>query len=433
MPNPEPLNPELHRTLDELAANAQRTGRAPSLVLAAGRYGERRYFRGIGAAPEDQYRIGSITKTFTAALIMQLRDAGELALEDPLADHLPEVAIGPVTLRQLLSHSAGLHAEPDGPWWERSPGVSVTELLAGVTEAKRPLPPGRFRHYSNLGFGLLGAIVERRTGASWADRLRTHLLEPAGLADVTYHPREPYARGHLVHPWDEVTRPEPTPDTRAMAPAGQLWSTAEDLLRWAEVLAGRVPAVLAPDTAAQMRSVVAMVDPGWTLGTGLGIQLDRRGERVFAGHSGSMPGFLANLAFDAESGWSTVAFANCYTGPRLSQLSHAALTHLVEQPAETPAWSPAPVPPLPPSVVGLTGRWWWMGYEVTVRFDGRLIVQDGEDEDAFEPAGTDTWRGRDGQLRGELLRVERDPDGTPLGLNIATAVYLRDPWPAEPR
>src|SRR5256885_14204843 len=114
--------------LDRMTAAIQRDGRAPSVVLAAGRDGERLLFTGHGEnpvpVPEMQYRVGSITKTFTATLILQLRDSGRLELEHPVGHYLPELGDRTPTIRHLLTHTAGLQAEPDGPWWERSPRVT---------------------------------------------------------------------------------------------------------------------------------------------------------------------------------------------------------------------------------------------------------------------------------------------------------------------
>ncbi len=118
------------------------------------------------------------------------------------------------------------------------------------------------------------------------------------MTRTTYHPTEPFARGYVVHPWHDTLREEPRLDAGAMAPAGQLWSTVADLAKWAAFLADPDPAVLAPARRVARcapRSRSATWRPG-AGGHGLGLQLWRRGERVFVGHSGSMPGYLSTLA-----------------------------------------------------------------------------------------------------------------------------------------
>jgi CubicO group peptidase (beta-lactamase class C family) len=425
-------------TLNRLTAAAQRDGRAPSVVLAAGRDGKRLLFTGHGENPvptaETQYRIGSITKTFTATLTMQLRDSGRLELDEPIGRYLPELANRTPTIRQLLTHTSGLQAEPDGPWWERNPGPTVEQLLAGVTNEKWALRAGRYRHYSNLGFGLLGAVIERVTGEPWRAVLRSRILDPAGLKDTGTNPRNPYATGYLVHPWEEEMRVEPIPDTQAMAPAGQLWSTAGDLLRWGAILATGHPDVLESDTAEEMCTLAAVVDPDqWTLGTGLGVQLNRVGERVYCGHSGSMPGYVACLAVHPESGFATVTFANCYTGVRVTTLAHNALTAILDTDIEPiEPWRPAES--APPELAPITGRWWWMGTEITIAYrDGGLVDVDGDQVARLVPVAPDVWQYVDGADRGEFLRVLRGPDGSVAALDIRTFVFTRDPWPQNPR
>jgi len=122
-----------------------------------------------GAVPHGdvQYRIASITKTFVAILVLRLRDEGRLALADPLDEHLPGTAAGWATIGVPLAHTAGLASEPLGPWFERTPGT-LRPTLADVLGAEpRVHPAGRRHHYSNPGYALLGALVERLHGEPW--------------------------------------------------------------------------------------------------------------------------------------------------------------------------------------------------------------------------------------------------------------------------
>src|SRR5262249_39668496 len=150
------------------------------------------------AADRDtQFRIGSITKSLTAALILGLRDEGKLGLDDPLGTHLPELpeGVGAVPLRRLLSHVGGLQREPEGPWWERNAGTPLPALLDGATAEKLTgRPYGEF-HSSNLAYALPGGVAERVTGQPYLAALTPRLLDPIGLRRTTYHPQEPFARG----------------------------------------------------------------------------------------------------------------------------------------------------------------------------------------------------------------------------------------------
>src|SRR5690606_27414651 len=108
-----------------------------------------------------------------------------------------------------------------------------------------------------------------------------------------YHPEEPFARGYVVDPRDGSLREEPREDAGAMAPAGQLWSTVDDLARFATALTGHHPRVLPPAMIDEMARPVVISDiESWTHGYGLGLQLWRSGDRVYIGHTGSMPGYL---------------------------------------------------------------------------------------------------------------------------------------------
>ena len=341
-----PLLPETVNRVNEIVATAQAEGRVPALAAAVVRDGDPVHFTGAGDLPRPdvntQFRIGSITKTMTAAMVLALRDEGRLALDDLLYRHLPGTPVGGVTLRQLLGHVSGLQREPDGEWWERAAGADVEKFLAALTPDKIAYPPYRAYHYSNLAYGLLGAVLTRVTGLSWWDLLAERILDPLAMRRTTYHAAEPFARGYVVHPWHGTLREEPRHDAGAMAPAGQLWSTATDLVRWAAFLVDPDPDVLDPATVREMCAPAVISDlDSWTAGHGLGVQLWRRGERVYAGHTGSMPGYLAILAVHRPSRTGVVAFANAYTlyGQGLGEVGRDLLTAVLDrEPARPVPW-----------------------------------------------------------------------------------------------
>ncbi|MFY1693656.1 serine hydrolase domain-containing protein [Plantactinospora sp. WMMB782] len=448
MPPESGLLPETTRRIDALVAQTQAMGRAPSLILgvlrapaAAGAAGGLLHVAAAGETPtpdpDVQYRIGSITKTMTAVLLLRQRDEGLLDLDDPLEKHLPGNPLGAVRLRQLLGHAAGLQREPDGEWWERSAGTDLATLLAGLTEEKLAFPAHRTFHYSNLAYALLGAVLERVTGESWWKLVRSRLLDPLGMVRTSYQPTEPYARGYVVHPWHETLREEPRTDTGAMAPAGQLWASLDDLARWAGFLAAGDPEVLAPETLAEMCVPVAMADlDSWTAGYGLGVELHRAGDRVYAGHGGSMPGYVATASVHRPSGIGVVGFANSYglrTGS-LPMLGRQVLGLVLDaEPAPVRPWRPAAGPPAG-DIAGLTGRWWWMGREFEVAWDpgAEELVVTPQPPGAvprwrFRRDVEGRWRGRSGMNAGEVLTVRRDPTGAATALDIATFVFTRHP------
>ncbi|HEX6869596.1 MAG TPA: serine hydrolase domain-containing protein [Micromonosporaceae bacterium] len=438
------LAPQTVTEIDTIVATAQATGRVPSIVAAVVRGGVVAHTAGAGGLPAPdpgtQYRIGSITKTLTAALVLGLRDAGALDLDDPLAEHLDLPDLPRIRLRQLLAHVAGLSREPDGDWWERSPGVEVKQLVEGLSAGKVRFGAYQRHHYSNLAYGLLGAVVANHTGGSWWDAVSARLLAPLGMSRTTYLEQVPFARGYVVHPWHGTLREEPRHDAGAMAPAGQLWSTTADLGRWAAFLADPDPSILAPATVAEMTQPVVMSDlDSWRQGHGLGLELWRRGDRIFVGHTGSMPGYLAVLVVHRPSRTGVVAFANGYTlhGSRISALGLSIMEAVLDrEPSPGPApWHPGGTPPA--EVAPLCGRWWWMGREFEARWDPaeqELVLIDapaGRDEWRFRPDGTDRWLGRTGENAGESMVVHRDRSGKVIALDIATFIFRRDPLSDE--
>ena len=308
------------RALSHRLAVEQSVRRLPSVAAGLVRRGELVWSDAVGTvdgraegAPVDvgtQYRIGSITKTFVAVEVLRLRDEGRLALADAVSDHLGDLPFGHVTVAQLLSHTSGLQAETSGPWWERVAGGSWADLVASQPELK--FRPGARFHYSNVGYAVLGELVARLRGVPWDTAVAEGLLRPLGMTRTTTRPGSPAAEGWGVHPLADVLHVEPEHDAGAMAPAGQLWSTVEDLARWAAFLAGDTAGLLAAETLGEMCLPIAVNDvPGsaWTGAHGLGWQLWNVEGVRYAGHGGSMPGFLAGLRVNTTTGSAVAARA----------------------------------------------------------------------------------------------------------------------------
>lgn len=458
------LLPATRRALLHRVAVGQRDGRTPSLVGAVVRdgalvwCGARSMIEGHAPDADTQYRIGSITKTFVAVLVMRLRDEGLLDLNDPLGRHLPETALdgpaegaadhgadraglraaGGLTVRQLLSHTSGIASETPGPWWERTPGELRPELadLLGSEPVKHPA--GRRYHYSNPGFALLGSLVEQVRGVPWGEALRAEVLEPLGMARTTLLPQAPAAGGFAVHPWADVMRPEAVQDTGRMAPAGQLWSTAGDLARWLAFLAAGREGVLSAGTLEEMRQPAAppeATEPDG--GYGLGLQLTRRGGRRLYGHGGSMPGFLATVWASAEDGVGAIALANATSGPQVGAVAADLLAITADaEPGLPAAWRPADT--LGADLLELAGPWYWGTQGFGLRIDaggapslGPLTGQGRATRFHVEHDGT--WTGREGYYAGETLRVVRGTDGSVSHLDLGSFVFTREPYgPSAP-
>jgi len=428
------------RHLSHLLATEQRTSRLPSVAAGIVRDGSLAWSdavgtldgraEGVAADADTQYRMGSITKTFVAVAVLQLRDRGRLDLLDRFDEHVTGTAFGDVTVAQLLSHGAGLQAETEGPWWERTAGVSWDDLA--TAPVRQRFRAGRRFHYTNVGFAALGELVARAHGADWFEVVRRDLLEPLGMTRTTTRPTGKAAQGLAVHPFADVLLPEPEHDAGAMAPAGQLWSTVEDLSRWASFAGGDTGDVLAADTLEEMLEPHTLADsPGqpWTSAHGLGWQVWNLAGRRYAGHSGSMPGFLAGLRVDVETADGVVVLANTTAGMR--PVGTELLAAMAErEPRRPQVWHASG----DPAVLDVVGMWHW-GPSVTVaRAVGEHLVL-GEPGQArgsrFAPMGDDEWVGLDGYYTGEPLRLVRRADGRPSHLDLASFRFTRTPYDAD--
>ncbi|GAA2070837.1 serine hydrolase domain-containing protein [Aeromicrobium halocynthiae] len=421
----------LHRRL--AAEQAER--RLPSVAAALVRDGRRVWSAAVGhpsgrpgstvADTDTQYRIGSLTKTFVAVQVMRLRDEGLIGLADPIHRHLPDLDL-PVTVAQLLSHTSGLQAETDGPWWERTAGDDWSALRSSCRLLHAP---GTRFHYSNVGFGVLGELVARLRGAPWAEVVAAEVLEPLDMRRTTPRPVSPTAPGLAVHPFADVLHDEPEHDAVAMAPAGQLWSSVDDLSRWAAFAAGHTADVIDPGTLAESQRAVALWDDptnAWTTAHALGWQVSVKDGRRFVGHGGSMPGFLAQLRVDVESGDGVVVLANATSG--LGPLAADLLALLAER-------EPAAVTPWTASRdhrddLDLLGDWFWgtARFPLTRRGEHLVLGEPGVGRGArFERDG-DAWRGLEGYYSGERLVVHRDGAGVARRLELASFVFTRTPY-----
>jgi D-alanyl-D-alanine carboxypeptidase len=283
---------------------------------------------GVVGLPDDlppgppRFLAYSITKTFIAALVLQLVDAGRFALETPLARFAPEVpGAGGITIRQLLNHTSGLadygalpayhaaiRARPADPW--------SFEEFAAVTLARGPLSkPGERFSYSNPGYALLRRIVERETRGSLRDAVAERICAPLGLADTAVV--ETLAdQAALVPAFSRFGLPDgPLLDVRSHYHPGWVWhgvaaSTSEDLCAFYERLfAG---ALFSPERLAEMKERVPVDVPGRTDEPAYGLGLMGQRSRPRLGHNGGGPGYSASAfaALDATMG-TAVACALC--------------------------------------------------------------------------------------------------------------------------
>lgn len=308
----------------------------PPLILAWGHVDAARQ---APATPDTVYEIGSITKTFTAALVLRRVEQGRLSLDEVVTRWLPELqgSADVVTIRHLLAHTSGL---PSAPVLEdMSLPVSAEALLAAVRDRPADFSPGARFRYNNNGYGLLGLILERQSGQAYADLLREELLEPLSLSRTAPCAFEDTSRPTgFNHSF--VEGGGPVPHTRhhplASGAAGMLCSTAADVLAWQSALmSGRV---LEPQTLALMTEPQRLSN-GSATGYGLGIYVDEDGERLH--HGGAASGFITQMAWRPRERLGIVVLTNgIYAGAlaeRLEQdLAGAAMGRAWSPPTEAP-------------------------------------------------------------------------------------------------
>ncbi len=409
---------------ERLVDGALESGRLPGILAGTFRDGQVdwRCSRGeTGTA----YRIASITKTFTAMAVLQLRDEGRLGLDDRIGQYVPDAPYADHTIGRLLSHSSGMTAEPVGPWWERVPGGSWAELAAANAAGVNVFAPGERFHYSNLGYALLGELVSRLRGDSWWSVVQSRLLTPLGLTGTTFDAPAGAAVGTSRDPLSDRLVREPSEDEGAMAPAGQLWSTVDDLARWADVLVAGHPGVLAWETAVEMHTIRSgSPERQHRGGYGLGLRLHWSPTSTIAGHTGGLPGFQAGMFVDATSRVGAVVLTNATTGLDTEELCAS----LIDA-AGADVTVPAPVADPSSPAAELAGSWYWGNTEMALlaTADGLSLIEDGAAA-RFRREGPDHYRGLDNYYAGELLTVHRDSDGTPRYLEVVTFILTRKPY-----
>jgi CubicO group peptidase (beta-lactamase class C family) len=429
--------------LRQIALGKQREGRVPGLYAAVCQGGDLLWGDGIGVADvgddraptaEDQFLVASNTKTFTAVMVMMLRDEGRLTLDDLLGDHVPEVS-HPITIRQCLAHVSGMAREPLGDVWETLEQPDSKTLRRDFDDVERILRPHDRWHYSNVVYAMLGELIEELDGRPWEESLRTRLLDPLEMRRTTVGFDDgPRATGYYVAPYDDVPRVEPVLDFKAMAPCGGLASTAADMARWSAFVADP-SSLLSSDTLEEMcQPQILLNTQSWAGAMGLGFFLMRSSSgRTWVGHTGGMPGHITGIFTHRESGTGGIALMNATVTPSPDAFAIELGDHVVEHdPVEQGPWKPGTQ--VPDELRGVVGRWFSEGHPfVFVVRQGTLEARVDVPTAAalppsvFEKVGDDLYRTVSGRERGELLRITRADDGTVTKLNWATYLFTREP------
>lgn len=344
---PRPLGPSVEAKIDAAAKEDVAAGRVAGAAVAVLRDGRLVFVRGYGranlelAAPvsaKTVFRIGSLTKQFTAAGVLLLAEQGKLRIDDKLSLYLPDFPrANDVTLRDLLDHTSGIHNFTEGPVIDRisTSGVTVKELVADIA-GQSPLydfEPGTGWWYSNSNYALLGAVIEKVSGESWGAFMKSEIFDKLGMADTAADDASDVVPGRasgytLIGGAAGKFRNAEFTAMSVPYAAGALRSTAADMARWNAALFGgkllkpsSLTEMLAPGrlrNGAETETGIAWPGgkafappPGYVPGP-YAFGLDHHSEdgRRIVGHDGSIAGFDALMETYVDEGLTIIVLTN---------------------------------------------------------------------------------------------------------------------------
>ena len=356
---------ELVSRLDSLSSTLLAAGTAVGVQVAVVRGGDTLLLRGYGLADREarrattldqRFRIGSVTKQFTAAAVMRLAERGKLSLDDDLSRWVPEFPLKGhrVALRQLLNHTSGIPNYTESPVEDARAADDMTplEVVGLVARDTFEFAPGTRLSYTNTGYALLGLVIERASGLPYAEYVRRELFAPLGLRHTSYCPSRPqgaeWASGYAPHDDGVIVSAEYLSMTHPYA-AGALCSTVGDLVAWQHALAaGRV---VSPASYARMTTPETLASgERLTYGYGL-VVIQYLGHRLVM-HEGGINGFSASLLRFPDDSLDVVVLCNTErsgSGVLAQNLARAVLgLPLLRFPPEPPP--PAPAAPIETTV-----------------------------------------------------------------------------------
>jgi CubicO group peptidase (beta-lactamase class C family) len=429
---------------DRWVAYRQRSAEVPGIAVAvrheddlvlSSAHGVADLRTGEPLRTDHGFRIASHSKTFTATLVLMLVERGELGLDDRLDRRLPWLegaAIAGVRVREVLSHAAGIIRDgEDVPWWQlRGPFHDEDGLRAAARDATTAVLVNNDRFkYSNIGYSLLGQVIEAVTGEPYATVVKREVVDRLGLTRTGPEPGPDdlplLATGHSSRKYGVERHALPHLDTRAMASATGFHATAEDVCRYGAAHFLGNDELLSDDAKRQMQHEHWKVHGGRGGHYGLGFHVLRIGDRRVITHGGGFPGFITFTAIDPVDRLVVTALTNAIDGP--AELVVTAIVRLLDRAAA--GGDPDP------GLDRYTGRFFglWSVNDVA-RFGGDLLLVDPELPDPIADATTLEPTDDEDELRiadtggfgsyGERVRYEWEDDGTVRRMRFAGAWLL---------
>jgi D-alanyl-D-alanine carboxypeptidase len=413
------------------------------LVWAKG-YGLADLDRKAPATPATVFRIASISKTFTATAVMQLRDAGKLKLDEPVTTYLPWFQYknahteGPaITIRHLLTHTSGLPRELGVYSWNDLTFAAPDEMRRALAQTPSVYAAGTTWKYSNLGYAILGEVVAAVSGEPWAAYIDAHILKPLGMTATRPVPAADtpgLAVSYGLRAGDGARGAVPFIGLDWLAPAGSMVSTVEDLARWVAFQLRDRPAggaqVLGGATLREMRRV-HWLQSDWQNGWGLGFAIRRAGTETRFGHGGLLPGMPTLVSVAPATKLGVIALGNAadFTTGRVVDQAFSVLTGPIgratekrEEAKPNPAWD---------RFVGTyVGPHWFPAVEVMVVNGQLALVWPTSDAPMsgrvrLRQLGADTFRMTNGWASGEIVTFEIDARGNVTRLSVAASYWTR--------
>jgi CubicO group peptidase (beta-lactamase class C family) len=293
---------------------------------------------------DEAFRIASISKTFTAIVILQLVEKGKLRLDDRASDYLDwftskaDKSIERITIRQLLTHTSGMRRDGirNGFWTLEDEFLNKEQLIEQIHDTENPYPNNEKFKYSNFGPSVLGQIIENLTGTSYKEYVEKNIIKPLGLKNTgpDYEPNNisRMATGHGRYIPGKKREEYPHVKTNAMSPATGFYSNTEDLCKYIAAQFLDNDRLVNRESKKEMQRVQWISDDNeikWGLGCGIW-QVD---EAKLIGHSGGFPGFVTQIAWENKNQLGVVILTNSWDGtaPETTDTIFHILNHVVEK------------------------------------------------------------------------------------------------------
>jgi CubicO group peptidase (beta-lactamase class C family) len=341
------------------------------------------------------FRIGSISKVFTALAVMQLRDNGKLDLDDPVQDYLPWFTVQqtdpdspPISVRHLLTHTSGLPGNAPGVSYTTHTGPSRAELIKNLPDVATLYAAGSRSSYSNFGFAILGELVEAISGRPFTEYVEQHILDPLGMSstDLEPDPSMPgLATGYFSRIPGQVRRPVPFAKN-FNTPSGDGAASLQDMVSFVSFLMTE-----SAESRGRVLSLAALrdmrrphwVNDDWNGGRGLALGIRRRDGRTLVRASGDSPGFLVAFEMDVAQQLGVIVLANAYDGDVERYVEQAFLMvgrALRQQPMTTVTASAVPESWRMYEGIYESAGPWWGPYHVMILSDGLAGLDVSEDD-----------------------------------------------------